>query len=328
MKEAITGAAVLLLCGLAVAGEPPPTGPSDVRWNPGAEDCATSTQPPLQVHRLDAATFVLRQNPCASFEANLMYLLVGDERALLIDSGAIADPASMPLASTVMALLPQRAGVRLPLLVAHTHSHRDHREGDAQFASLPGVEIVPPDEQGVRRRYGFRQWPDGVAQLDLGGRIVHVLPAPGHNDNHIVFHDERTGALFTGDFLLPGRLTVDDAHAFEASAQRVAAFVRDRPVSQVLGGHVELDVDGNLYPHGATFHPRERDMALTKADALALPAALADFNGIYATHANFVITNPKRNLALLAGAVVLVLALAIWGVVRLLRRRRAARASA
>ena len=78
----------------------------------------------------------------------------------------------------------------------------------------------------------------------------------------------------------------------------------------------------------ATFHPRERDMALTKADALTLPAALADFNGIYATHANFVITNPKRNLALLAGAVVLVLALAIWGVVRLLRRRRAARASA
>ena len=327
MKEAITGAAVLMLCGLAFAGEPP-VGPSDVRWNPGAEDCATSTQPPLQVHRLDAATFALRQNPCASFEANLMYLLVGDERALLIDSGAIADPARMPLASTVMGLLPQRDGTRLPLIVAHTHSHRDHREGDAQFASLPGVEIVPPDEAGVRRRYGFKQWPDGIAQLDLGGRIVHVLPAPGHNDNHVVFHDERTGALFTGDFLLPGRLTVDDAGAFEASAQRVAAFVRDRSVSQVLGGHVELDMDGNLYPHGATFHPRERDMALTKADALALPAALADFNGFYSTHANFVITNPKRNLALLAVAVVLVLALAIWGVVRLLRRRRAARASA
>lgn len=301
-------------------------GPPAMEWNEGAQDCAASTQPALQVHRFDAATYVIRQNPCASFEANFLYLLVGRDRALLIDSGAIADPARMPLASTVMDLLPVRDGARLPLLIAHTHSHRDHREGDAQFAGMPGVEIVPPDEEGVRRYYGLARWPEGDARLDLGGRVVHVLPAPGHNANHVVFHDDATGLLFTGDFLLPGRLTVDDAAAFEASARRVADFVRDRPVSHVLGGHVELDVDGALYPHGATFHPRERRLELAKADVLALPGALAGFNGFYSRHANFVIANPKRNLALLAGAVVLVLVLAIWAIVRVLRRRRAARA--
>lgn len=325
MKESIVALLAALLWGTAVAGTP--ARPLDVTWNAGAQDCDVSREPPLQVHRVDATTFILRQNPCVSFEANFLYLLVGGERALLIDSGAVADPARMPLVSTVMALLPRRGDAALPLLVAHTHSHRDHREGDAQFAGRPGVEIVPPDREGVRRHFGFDRWPEGVARLDLGGRVVHVLPAPGHNENHVVFLDEGTGLLFTGDFLLPGRLTVDDAAAFEASARRVAAFVRDRPVSHVLGGHVELDADGNVYPHGATFHPRERRLELARTDLMALPGALAEFNGLHSRHANFVITNPKHNLAVLAALALLVLALSARGVVRLLRRRRERRAA-
>lgn len=328
LKRSIAATLVALLWGaLATAALAQPSELA-VRWNEGAQDCANSPQPPLQVHRHDENTFVLRQNPCASFEGNFLYLLIGQERALLIDSGAIADPARMPLATTVMELLPRRDGARLPLLVAHTHSHRDHRAGDAQFAVLPGVEIVPPDVEGVRRHYGFDRWPEGVARLDLGGRVVHVLPAAGHNDNHVVFFDETTGLLFSGDFLLPGRVTVNDAAAFEASAQRVAAFVRDRPMSHVLGGHIELDADGQLYPMGATFHPNERRLELAKADLLALPDALADFNGFYSRHANFVITNPVRNLAALGACAVLVLALLTWMFVHLFRRRRVRRLAA
>ena len=326
MKGCIAGWLVALVCGAQAAPvwaqEPPSVA---ARWNAGAEDCAASRQPPLQVRRLDADTFVLRQDPCVSFEANFLYLLVGHDRALLIDSGAIDDPARMPLASKVMELVAQPGGKRLPLLVAHTHSHSDHRKGDAQFAGMTGVEIVPADEAGVRRFYGLDDWPDGVARVDLGGRIVDVLPAPGHNANHVVFYDESRALLFTGDFLLPGRLTVEGTAVFEKSAQRVAAFVRDRPVSQVLGGHVELDDKGGLYAYGATHHPRERRLELAKADVLALPAALAGFNGFQSRHANFVITHPRHNLALLATGVVLALALAAWALVRWWRRRRARR---
>lgn len=316
------GVLALLLAGMhaAAAAEAPP-----MAWNEGAEDCAASSQPPLQVQRLDATTYVLRQNPCASFEANFLYLLIGARRALLIDSGAIADPGQMPLATQVMALLPERGGTKLPLIVAHTHGHRDHREGDAQFAGRPGVDIVPPDVDGVRRYYGFDRWPEGVARVALGGRIVEVVPAPGHHPAHVVFFDRATGALFTGDFLLPGRITVDDADAFEASARRLADFVRERPVSQVLGGHVELDRDGDLFPYGATHHPREHPLALEKADVFALAEALPGFNGFQARHANFVLTNPKHNLAALAVGVLAVLMLATWWIVRWRRRRRAAR---
>lgn len=319
--------AVALAAVMAAAEAQPPAGNLDVRWDEGAADCEAGQWTPLQVHAFDARTFILRQSPCASFEANFLYLLVGDERALLVDSGAVADPRSMPLAQRVLELLPTRNGARLPLVVAHTHSHSDHREGDAQFASLPDVRIVPPDLDGVRGFYGLDRWPDGVAQLDLGGRVVHVLPAPGHNPNHVVFHDDATGLLLTGDFLLPGRLTVDDAGAFKASASRVAAFVRDRPVSHVLGGHVELDREGHLYPHGATHHPDERPLPLTKAEVMALPQAFDDFNGFYKSHPLFVLTNPVRNLAVVATGALVLLALAVWLLVRWVRRRRRARAA-
>lgn len=324
MQGSIAGTmlAAWLLIANAPAAWAQPAGPQLPRWNEGAQDCAASPQPPLQVLRHDADTFFLRLNPCSSFEANVLYLLIGRERALLIDSGGVADPAQVPLARTVLELLPRRDGARLPLVVAHTHGHRDHRDGDAQFAGAAGVEIVPPEEDGVRRFYGFDRWPDGVARLDLGGRVVDVLPAPGHLDDHVIFFDQATGLLFSGDFMLPGRITVDDTAAFAASAQRIADFVRERPVSQVLGGHVELDADGRLYPHGATFHPHERRLALAKADLLALPGALADFNGFYSRHPDFVITHPKRNLAVAALGIVLVLALAGGWLVRLLRRRR------
>jgi hydroxyacylglutathione hydrolase len=82
-------------------------GPLNVRWNEGAEDCAAHPQPPIQVHRYNDQTFILRENLCATFEGPFMYLLVGSTKALLIDTGNVEDPKQMPLALTVTDLLPE-----------------------------------------------------------------------------------------------------------------------------------------------------------------------------------------------------------------------------
>ena len=152
----------------------------------------------------------------------------------------------MPLAQTVLSLLPLKDGVRLPLLVVHTHKHRDHYAGDGQFASLPDVKVVPPDLASVRAFFGFDCWPEGIAHLDLGGGIVDVIPTPGHESAHVAFYDERTALLFSGDFLMPGRLTLEDTAADQRSAARVIGFLANRPVAHVLGGHIERDTAG---PH-------------------------------------------------------------------------------
>ena len=292
------------------------------QWNVGAEDCAAASQPPLQVHAYEPQTFILRQSLCASFEGNFIYLLVGSDKALLIDTGAIADPQKMPLAKTIRELLPNKDDKKLPLLVAHTHRHSDHRAGDPQFASPPSVQIVPFELEGVRTFFGFTDWPNGIAHLDLGDRTVDVIPTPGHNETHLAFYDNKTGILFSGDFLMPARLLIQDAAAYRESALRVVDFLKTRPLTYILGAHIELNTAGHAYRFGSHYHPDEHRLELTKEDLTALPAAFDRFNGFYARYPNYILTNPTHNLVALAVLAVAVLILIVWGVRRLLRRRR------
>ena len=87
----------------------PQPGSLDVRLNEGVPDCSHKTQPSLQVNRYNANTYVLRQNPSATYEEPFLYLLIGTRQALLIDSGAAAEAWTMPLANTVMGVRPTLA---------------------------------------------------------------------------------------------------------------------------------------------------------------------------------------------------------------------------
>jgi len=296
-----------------LAWSQPLPGSLDVHWNEGAPDCSATPQDVLQVHAYEPQTFILRQSPCANFEANFLYLLVGSDKALLIDTGAVADPKEMPLAKTILELLPDKEHKKLPLLVAHTHRHLDHRAGDPQFASLPSVQIVPIDLEGVRAFFGFTNWPNGIAHLDLGGCTVDVIPTPGHNQTHVAFYDSRTGILFSGDFLLPGRLLIEDAAAYHESALRIVDFLKTRPLTHILGGHIELNAAGHAYRFGSHYHPNEHRLELAREDLTALPAAFESFNGFYARHPNYILTNPIHNLLALAIIAVAVLIFIVWG---------------
>jgi hydroxyacylglutathione hydrolase len=295
----------------------------------GGATAAASADGPLEVCALDATTYVLRERLADTWEAPFLYLLIGSDRALLLDTGDVADAAAMPVARTVLALLPTAEAGRLPLLVVHTHGHLDHREGDAQFAGVLGVEVVPARVDALVARFGFSRWPAGTASVDLGHRIVDVLPAPGHHPAELVFYDRNTALVFSGDLLLPGRLLVDDRDAYAASARRIAEFVRDVPVRAVLGGHIEKNRHGELFDWQAPQHPDEAPLALSGADLLALPAALDAFNGFYATRGSLVLLSPLHLLWVAALGALLVVGALIWLSVRVIgrwrRRRRAAR---
>jgi glyoxylase-like metal-dependent hydrolase (beta-lactamase superfamily II) len=295
-------------------------GTMDVQWNNGSKDCTKNPQPPIQVHRYNAETFILRENLCATYEAPFIYLLIGKDKALLIDTGAVADTKMMPLAQTVMSLL-ATAGSKLPLLVVHTHGHLDHRYGDDQFRALSGVEVVPTDLKSVKSRFGLVDWPNSIGQIDLGDRVIDVIPTPGHYPSHVAYYDRQTGLFFSGDFLLPGRLLIEDTAADLASARRVAEFVKNRPVTYVLGGHIELDQSGKVVV-GGHYRPNERPLQLTKQDLLALPGIINGFNGFYAKRGVYVLMNQNRILILMAVAAIIVLVAIILTLRALWRRFR------
>src|SRR4051812_45254985 len=187
------------------------------------------------------------------FEAPFLFLLFGTDRALLLDTGATADPAYFPLRRTVDEALADWLDLHprtsYGLVVAHTHGHGDHIAGDGQFADRPDTVVVGPGPAAVRDFFGLPGWPDGRAALDLGGLVVDVLPGPGHEEAAVVLHDRRTGLLLTGDTLYPGHLYIQALTAYTATVDRLLAFCERRPVTHLLGSHIEMTTaPGESYP--------------------------------------------------------------------------------
>ncbi len=297
------------------AGGGPVAGNLDVRWIHGALG-----EPPIQVHGYDPHTYLLRQARVTSYEAPFIFLLFGNERAMLLDTGASADPAAFPLRATVDGLvtgwLERNPRGRYELVVAHTHGHGDHVAGDGQFAGRELTTVVPRDAGAVREFFCFTDWPGEVVSFDLGGRVLEVTGIPGHHPASIAIYDAWTGFLLTGDTVYPGRLYAFDFPAFAASLARLAEFAQARRVSYVLGCHIEMTrTPRRDYPVGTRFQPDEPPPQMTVAQLIAVRDAARSVAGRPGAHAfdDFIIFNgPCR------AAVVRQLARAWWG--RLTRR--------
>lgn len=248
----------------------PATGSLEVRWIHGAPNRRHSKDAPIQVHYYDEHTIIMRQSKSVSFEAPFLYLLFGNDRALLLDTGATADPAKFPLRATVDQLiagwLDRHPREAYGLVVAHTHGHNDHVAGDAQFADRPATTVVDRELEAVQRFFGFTNWPEQTVAFDLGGRILEVTGSPGHHRAAITIYDRWTGFLLTGDTVLPGRLYAFDFPEFLASLDRMIALADGRTITHVLGCHIEMTTQpGRDYPLGATYQPDERPLAMTMA---------------------------------------------------------------
>jgi hydroxyacylglutathione hydrolase len=246
----------------------PTAGSLAVRWIHGAPSRRHGRDPALQVHRYDEHTVILRESKSVSFEAPFLYLLFGDDRAFLLDTGATADPARFPLRATVDKLvtdwLARHPRDTYELVIAHTHGHNDHVAADSQFAGRPATTVVSREPEAVQEYFGFTNWPGQVVQFDLGGRVLEVTGSPGHHRAAITVYDPWTGFLFTGDTVLPGRLYAFDFPQFLASLERMVAFTESRAVTYVLGCHIEMTSQpGRDYPLGATYQPEERPLEMT-----------------------------------------------------------------
>jgi glyoxylase-like metal-dependent hydrolase (beta-lactamase superfamily II) len=229
------------------------------------DDGTTPTGPDHQIHWYDERTAIIRQALRTNFEGPFIYLLLGTERALLLDTGT----GHANLRAVVDELL---AGRNLELIVAHTHGHGDHVGGDDQFDSVVGRSA-----EDVAAYFGITSWPDEIVTLELGERILDVIPIPGHHASHVAFYDRATRLLLTGDSLYPGRLYVFDWPAYRASVARLAGFVAaGNPVELVLGAHIEMtDQPGVDYEMGADKHAGEHQLQLDPAVLTELAEVMA-----------------------------------------------------
>ncbi|HEY3869162.1 MAG TPA: MBL fold metallo-hydrolase [Actinocrinis sp.] len=289
------------------AARTPVAGDLDVRWIHGSRRRSAAPDPPIQVHAYNEHTVILRQSKAVHYEAPFMFLLFGNHRAMLLDTGATPEPERFPLRATVDRLIESWLAAHprsaYALVVAHTHGHGDHVAADAQFADRPDTTIVGRDPEAVRSFFGFGEaWPAEQVGYDLGGRVLQIIGAPGHQQAAIVFYDPYTGILLTGDTVLPGRLYARDFPVFADTVERLAAFAEAHPVSHVLGCHVEMtNRPGRDYPLGARYQPDERPLPMTVAQLAAVRDAVRQAGthaGVYAFDDFVVYHLPSRTATL------------------------------
>jgi len=276
---------LLLLCAFLVAGAHAETVErlNQNVWNHGSENCEENQDPAIEIFQFDSDTYILRQNKCLDFEAPFIYVLFGNRKVFVQDTGATAEADRFPLYDTLRQLITERKEAKgkgseaLEILVTHSHSHSDHTAADPQFAGKPGVTLVAPDAESVRQYFAFGDWPNGSATIDLGGRKLTVVPTPGHHSEAITVYDPRTQWLLTGDTFYPGRLYIWDWEDYKASIRRLVAFTRDHEVSAILGTHIEMSrTPGEDYPLGSSYQPDEAGLALSVVDLEALDETLRE----------------------------------------------------
>lgn len=128
-----------------------------------------------------------------------MYLLEGEDKALLIDTGWGAGNLRAHVESRT----------KKPVIVAITHGHLDHSGGNGEWERVlmhPGAEgdmftchrlpfdvskLPYPDYEHVLVNDGDT--------IDLGGRVIELLDISAHSNGSLAFLDRANGLLFVGD---------------------------------------------------------------------------------------------------------------------------------
>ena len=204
-----------------------------------------------------------------------MYLLFGEDRVLLEDTGAGGVDVAGAVSGVIEQWLVDHGRASIELVVVNSHAHGDHTAGNSMFDGQPGVTVVPPSVGGLSDYFGIDAWPDQIVQFDLGGRVIDVIPIPGHHTSHIALFDHGTGWLLTGDTLYPGRLYIDDFDAYVASIGRMVDNVPAELVCNVMGTHIEMtNTPGEDFEFGADQHPDEHPLQLDYAHLVELHDAV------------------------------------------------------
>ncbi len=186
------------------------------RWVSAGPRCMEV--PEWQVHEYYSNLYILRQSGCTDFEKPFVFLLFGNDEALLLDTGSRNGNLAPTLQRTVHNWLKMNSRQAIPLVVVHTHGHEDHIAGDAAIKELHDpvmpLTFVPAEVQADSGFFRMKRWPEDTGAVDLGERIIDVIAIPGHSDTSIALYDRKTAILFAGDSLYPGRLYVHDLAKF------------------------------------------------------------------------------------------------------------------
>ncbi len=146
------------------------------------------------------------------------FLLEGNEKALLVDSGVSGDEAR-EIAETL---------TKLPIELINTHADRDHIAGNGRFPYALMHPAEAANYYNINNGPGEIRPVDDGEIIDLGNRKIEVILIPGHTPGSIALLDSSCGMLFPGDSVQDGNIymfgTMREMHAYIHSLRKLEKY--------------------------------------------------------------------------------------------------------
>jgi len=234
----------------------------------GASQSGPEGRIELQKGILDVALRTLTLPPAT--HTNCWLVDVGGGLAI-VDPGT-PDPAEL---AQLEALLDALSAEGLPPReIWLTHHHADHVGGVARLRSRRGLEVLAHPLTAGRLPPGA-----GPARSIEDGALLHgrfrALHTPGHARGHLVFHDERSGALLCGDMVSTlSTIVIDPPEGNMADYLRQLERLRALAPRTLYPAHGWPAPDGVEKLDEYLAHRREREAKIVSA--LATPGTLAE----------------------------------------------------
>ena len=158
-----------------------------------------------------------------------LYIVEGDDRAVLIDTGTVI-PGLDEIVESITAK---------PYDVILTHVHPDHAGGCNNFdeiwicrADEPSLPAMAPGFDG---KVNYLE--EGQV-IDLGGRTLEVLFTPGHTAGSVTFMDKANHYGFSGDSFGNGNLLLGtDFSTMIATCRKTLDYMQANDIYYLYNGH-------------------------------------------------------------------------------------------
>lgn len=236
---------------------------NEFQWQHGSNDCKANKLLAFQSYSHDQKTFILRQDKCTNYEAPFIYVLEGERKILVLDTGAEMETLHSSLVKNIEKLVGEDDFHQKEIIVLHTHGHSDHKAGDRAFEALKNAKVIGVDKKSLMAFLNIKNWDVDNALIDLGGREIIIMPTPGHQEEAIAIYDKKTEWLLTGDTLYPGKVMVKKWSDYKKSINKLYAFSLNNTISAIMGTHIEMkNTPSDLYDIGTTYQPDEAPLAL------------------------------------------------------------------
>lgn len=186
-------------------------------------------------------------------EKVISYLLVGEERALLFDTGmGIGD-----------ILEEVKRITKLPVMVIDSHCHPDHMGGNWQFTSILGIrsEFSKNSSKHGYSKTEIQKYYQAnnsiksfqIAKYVKDGDLINMAPfsfeiiqTPGHTPDSICLYEKNFKILLTGDSVYRGPIYLflkeSNFYDYKKSIKKLSKL----DIKTILPGHNDFIINANL----------------------------------------------------------------------------------